>query len=146
MPDVFTKEKSSEVMSRIRNKGTTKEKRLLGLVAESLSPEWDIQENVRRLPGVPDILIPSLRLVIFANGCFYHLCPIHGRIPNSNRDYWEPKLIANRRRDIRNRRKLRAMGLSVWQFWEHDLEGRLLLRTARVLDRRLSRRRDAIGV
>ena len=131
---------------RIRSKGTTIEKRLLGLVAESLGPKWDIQENARELPGVPDIVVPHLQLAIFANGCFYHLCPIHGRIPNTNRDYWEAKLIANRRRDIRNHRKLRAMDLSVWQFWEHDLEGKRLLRTARILDRRLSRRRDAIGI
>ena len=27
------------------------------------------------LPGRPDIVFPALRLAIFVNGCFWHLCP-----------------------------------------------------------------------
>lgn len=72
------------------------------------------------MPGRPDIVIPNLNLAIFLDGCFFHLCPKHGRIPDSNRDYWEPKLLGNVRRDARSRRALRRMGFAVWRFWEHD--------------------------
>ena len=82
-------------------------------------------------PGAPDILIPSLNFVIFAHGCFFHVCRMHGRIPDSNRSYWEPKLLANRLRDGRNDRRLRAMRLSVWHFWEHDFKGKQLTFCAR---------------
>lgn len=140
MPDVFSPQKRSQVMSRIRSTGTGIERNLLGLVVDILGPDHKVQENVRGMPGAPDILISSLNLVIFADGCFYHVCPTHGRVPGSNRSYWEPKLQANRLRDGRNDRKLRAMGISVWHFWEHDLKGKRLDRTGRILKSRLEHR------
>ena len=138
MPDVFTKAKRSEVMSRIRSSGTAIEDRLYDAVREVLGWRWRIDRNVKGLPGSPDLVIPSLRLAVFADGCFYHGCSRHGRIPESNRAYWEPKLRANALRDTRNRRKLRSMGYSVWRFWEHDLEGRRVLTTKRTVARRLT--------
>src|ERR1700678_1691410 len=53
------------------------------------------------LPGKPDLVFPSRRKVIFVHGCFWHqhpTCP-EGRIPQSRREYWEPKLVRNQQRD-----------------------------------------------
>lgn len=139
MPDVFTAEKRSEVMSRIRSSGTAIEERLFILVQSCLGNGWKISKNERGLPGAPDIHVPQLRLVVFVDGCFYHMCPKHGRIPDSNRTYWEPKLQANRKRDNRNRDKLRRMGYAVWRVWEHDLNRKNVDRTARMLEKRIEK-------
>jgi DNA mismatch endonuclease (patch repair protein) len=137
MADVFTPEKRSEIMSRIRSSGTTPEARLCASVREALGGRWRIDMNVRTLPGQPDVVVPGLRLAIFADGCFYHGCPEHGHTPKSNVGYWLPKLVRNRRRDRASRRVLLKMGFAVWRFWEHELRGRRMSRTQRVLARRL---------
>lgn len=97
--DVFDRAKRSQVMSRIRSEGTLAEHTLYALVRELLGARRRIDRNVNSLPGRPDLFIPSLRVAIFAHGCFYHGCAKHGRVPKSNQGYWAPKLIGNRRRD-----------------------------------------------
>src|SRR4051812_33794791 len=42
-----------------------------------------------------DILLPGARLAVFVDGCFWHRCPDHGSIPESNRDWWAAKLARN---------------------------------------------------
>jgi DNA mismatch endonuclease (patch repair protein) len=139
MADVFSVQERSRVMSRIRSSGTGLEEILYAIVRESIGGRWRIDRNVSSLPGRPDIVVPTLRVAIFADGCFYHRCPTHGHIPKSNLEYWEPKLESNVRRDRRNRRKLRGIGFSVWTIWEHRLEGRRLSATRTFLGRRLTR-------
>jgi DNA mismatch endonuclease (patch repair protein) len=122
MADIFTVAKRSEIMSRIKSVGTSPENRLYLMLRESLGARWRIDRNVRDLPGQPDFVIPSLRLAVFADGCFYHCCPAHGHAPKSNTTYWVPKLARNRKRDAANRKVLRAMGFTVFRAWEHDLK------------------------
>ena len=140
MADVFTREKRSEIMSRIRSSGTTPEAGLCASVREALGGRWRINMNVRTQPGQPDVLVPGLRLAIFGDGCFYHGCPEQGHVPKSNLDYWQPKLERNRRRDRANRRELRKMGFAVWTFWEHELKGKRIARTQLTLKRKLKAR------
>jgi DNA mismatch endonuclease (patch repair protein) len=142
MADIFTREERSEIMSRIRSSGTIPEARLCALVRETLGGRWRIENNVRTLPGQPDVVVPSLHLAIFADGCFFHGCPEHGHKPKSNMKYWLPKLARNRKRDRTNRRALRKMGFAVWSFWEHEFKGRRLTRTHRILERKLKARLD----
>lgn len=136
MADVFDRKKRSDVMSRIRSTGTAVEERLYSLVRESIGPRWRVDRNVRSLPGRPDLVIPGLRVAIFADGCFYHGCPEHGHTPKTNQKYWRPKLARNWQRDQRNRKLLRRLGFSVWTFWEHSLEGRRIDRTRLTLSRK----------
>lgn len=143
MGDIFTPEKRSQIMSRIRASGTKPEQRLYEITREILGNRWRIDRNVSAFPGRPDIMIPSLSLVLLADGCFYHSCPKHGHEPKSRQDYWTPKLARNRRHDAANRRVLRTMGYTVWRFWEHDLRGARLVRTHEKLRRRLTRRTSA---
>ncbi len=144
MADIFTKEKRSQIMSRIRSTGTKPEVRLHAMLREILGCRWRIDCHRKDLPGQPDVVVPSLQLAIFADGCFYHCCPKHGHKPKSNRGYWVPKLTRNLRRDAANRRKLRRLGFSVWRFWEHDLKGPNVERTQGVIQRRLSKRRKQL--
>lgn len=137
MADIFSKGKRSQIMSRIRSAGTTPERRLYAIVREILGPKRRIDRNVHSLPGRPDVVIPSLKLAMQADGCFYHRCPKHGHEPKTNRDYWLPKLRRNAERDALYRRKLRALGFSVWRIWEHDLKMSKSGRTYAILSRRV---------
>ena len=139
MADIFTRKKRSQVMSRIRSADTGPEKRLYSVVRRVLGRRWRILQNVRELPGQPDVVIPALRVAIFADGCFYHFCPKHGHSPKSNKSYWAPKLERNVMRDLANRRKLRSMGYRVWRFWEHSLKKSDLTKVEQVLRRRFER-------
>jgi DNA mismatch endonuclease (patch repair protein) len=67
----------------------------------------------------PDVVFTRARIAVFVDGCFWHRCPEHGRMPKANRDYWEPKLTNNVRRDHRNDRELVAAGWRVLRFYEH---------------------------
>jgi DNA mismatch endonuclease (patch repair protein) len=139
MADIFSVTKRSEIMSRIRSEGTTPERTLYVMVREALGSRWRIDLNARALLGQPDLFIPSLRLVLFADGCFYHGCSQHGHQPKSNRKYWLPKLARNRERDSANRKALSAMGCRVWAFWEHELRGKELEKTRKNITRRIGK-------
>ena len=120
--DTFTPEQRSEIMSRIRSSGTGPETRLYELTREVLGWRRKVVCNSTDHVGTPDLVIPSLQLVLFADGCFFHGCPLHCRMPATNREYWERKIERNQQRDRRSRRQLRAEGFAVWRFWEHDLK------------------------
>ena len=137
MPDIFDPRKRSEIMGKIRSTGTAPEVRLQRMVRAILGHRWRIEHNVGDLPGKPDVIIPTLSLIVFLDSCFFHQCPQHGRIPDTNQSYWKPKLAKNVKRDRANRRKLRSMGFSVWRFWSHDLNGRRIEVTYSKLERRL---------
>ena len=125
-------------MARIRSSGTTPEQRLYQAVRAALGYRWRIDRNIRALPGCPDVVIPSLRLVIFADGCFFHGCPKHYRAPLSNTEYWVPKIAGNIARDKARQATLEADGWSVWRVWEHDLTKGALPDTHVALDHRLN--------
>ncbi len=128
-------------MSRIRSRGTKPEGRLYQIVRHALGRRWRIDRNVADLPGQPDVVIPSLKIALFADGCFYHSCPKHGHTPHSRRAYWVPKLARNLGRHTQHGRALRKRGYSVWRFWEHDLKGPTAVSTERLITRRLAKLR-----
>lgn len=67
-----------------------------------------------------DVVFSRARVAVFVDGCFWHGCPAHGRVPKSNREYWEAKLERNVERDRHNDRALRADGWEVIRAWEHE--------------------------
>ncbi len=74
------------------------------------------------LPGRPDIVFPALRLAIFVNGCFWHLCPACNLPrPRGNADFWNDKLEANRARDALVHSELEKLGWDVKVVWEHEI-------------------------
>ena len=72
------------------------------------------------LPGVPDLIFPARRAVIFVHGCFWHQhdCPRGARIPKTHRDYWVPKLRKNQERDLANQASLAKSDWRVLVVWE----------------------------
>lgn len=120
--DTFTPDERSEIMARIRSQGTSPERRLLELTRHVVGRRRKLLLNASEYVGKPDVVIPSLGLILFADGCFFHGCAQHCRMPSTNRPYWERKIANNQRRDRRASRVLRQSGHSVWRFWEHDLK------------------------
>ena len=128
--DVATR---SRIMSRIRGRDTGPEM----CVRRALTAlGYRYRVNVRGLPGTPDLLFPRRRKVVRINGDFWHWHSCKAKIPESNQDFWIPKLEANIARDARNRRRLNRMGYSVITVWEcqinKDLAG-VARRLARLL-------------
>src|SRR2546430_3690772 len=97
MADVLSKKKRSEVMASIRSSGNrdTEQKLIAILRAHGLTG-W---RRNQKLLGKPDFVFLGERLAVFVDGCFWHGCPIHCRRPSSNRGYWLPKILQNRKRD-----------------------------------------------
>lgn len=124
-------------MSRIRSSGSRPERVLRALIRDLTGAR--IRCNLRSLPGSPDVVVPSIRLAVMMDGCYWHGCPAHFRVPGTNRAFWEEKIRRNRSRDRRDTRELVRLGWTVWRIWEHDLRRSRLSRTRRNLRRRIRR-------
>jgi DNA mismatch endonuclease, patch repair protein len=67
----------------------------------------------------PDIVFTARKVAVFVDGCFWHVCPEHGREPTVNEWYWTPKLRRNVERDRAADAVLAAAGWKVVRVWEH---------------------------
>ena len=67
-----------------------------------------------------DVAFTRARVAVFVDGCFWHWCPVHGRMPKSNLSYRQPKLRRNRDRDSENDAALNTAGWRTIRIWEHD--------------------------
>lgn len=117
MADIFTKEKRSEIMSRVKNRDTTPEKIVRRLLHHL---GYRFRLNVSKLPGKPDIVLARHRKIIFVNGCFWHghkRCK-RGKRPFTNKLFWNKKINSNIERDNKVRRRLNNLGWKVLVVWE----------------------------
>ena len=73
------------------------------------------------IPGRPDFVFPVERLAVFVDGCFWHGCPQHCRMPEANGRYWQEKIARNIRRDRVTVHTLKAAGWRVIRLWGHAL-------------------------
>lgn len=140
MTDTFTRAERSEIMRRVKGRDTSVELLLRkALWAEGLH---GYRLDVKRLPGRPDVVFGPLKVALFVDGCFWHGCPRHCRMPSSNRAYWEKKIGRNVERDKISAATLREQGWRVIRFWEHQVRkdpGHLARRVGRVLAQRRDR-------
>ncbi|MGI6100030.1 MAG: DNA mismatch endonuclease Vsr [Lentisphaerae bacterium] len=118
--DIWSPEKRSEVMARIRSRDTKPE-----LVVRSLLHRCGVRFSLRRrdLPGKPDIVLPKYKTVIFVHGCFWHRhagCRLASE-PKSRQEFWQAKFEANVARDRRNQRALKEAGWRVIVLWECEV-------------------------
>jgi DNA mismatch endonuclease (patch repair protein) len=72
------------------------------------------------LPGKPDIAFTRARVAVFADGCFWHRCPLHASMPKNNSDWWAAKLEATVLRDRRKDAGLLELGWLPVHVWEHE--------------------------
>ena len=74
----------------------------------------------RKLPGIPDIVLPERKTTVFVHGCFWHQHKNCRRcsMPKTNRRYWVRKLERNVEHFAEVRKELRQMGWKVVVIWE----------------------------
>ena len=63
-------------------------------------------------------------MAVFVDGCFWHGCPEHFRLPKTRTSFWREKV---RRNKATRTRVLAQLGPAwrIFQFYECDLEGRV---------------------
>ena len=120
MPDIFTKQKRSEIMSKIRSKGTKIE---LKMKAE-LDKLGLLYEYQPKIYGKPDFLILP-NVVVFCDSAFWHGRNWSKLKPQLSEGYWREHIEENRRRDRVVNRKLKKDGYIVLRFWDSDIERRI---------------------
>jgi DNA mismatch endonuclease (patch repair protein) len=122
--DVFTPQKRSEIMSRIRGRDTKPELAMRSML-HRLGYRFTVNGPLNRsLPGRPDLVLPKYRTVVFVHGCFWHghpHCP-HFRLPKSRSEWWRAKIEANQARDLRHENNLLHRGWHVVTIWECALK------------------------
>lgn len=104
--------------SRIRG-NALKPERLLK--AALRARQVDFVPNPAWLVGKPDVVLPDVGLAVFVDGCFWHRCPLHWKVPKTNTAAWTEKAARNAARDERVSAVLREAGWVVLRIWEHDL-------------------------
>ena len=125
MADIFSKDKRSQIMSKISGKETKPEIRVRKfLFAEG----FRYRKNDKRLPGKPDIVLPKYKTAIFIHGCFWHHhnnCKFSA-LPQTNCEFWKNKIEGNVKRDRIARRELGKAGWQVIIIWQCRLRNNLL--------------------
>ena len=134
MVDTVSKLIRSRTMAAIRSKNTKPE-----IVVRSIVHRlgYRFRLHAKELPGHPDLVFRPRRKAIFVHGCFWHQhsspkCP-DGRMPKSNRRYWNSKLLKNVERDKHHLTALKKLRWKVLVVWEcetqnHDRLLRVLTR------------------
>jgi len=140
--DTLTPAQRSARMALVRARDTSPERKVRALV-RALGYRYTLHN--RRLPGTPDLVFSSISKVIFVHGCFWHRHPSKrcklARLPKSRLEFWLPKLMENRARDLRTQRTLNRLGWRYIVVWECQLAHaeRLEARIRRFLGRRRRR-------
>ena len=131
MADIFTPEKRSWVMSRIRSRDTKIEKKMAHLLRKN-------KIRYRRFPkvfGSPDFVVEK-KVMVFCDGDFWHGYQ-YDKKKKLPKKFWRDKIERNMERDRKVSRTLRRDGWSVIRIWEHDIEKRpaaCLRRIKKIID------------
>lgn len=115
-----TDPRRSELMARVRQRGTAAELGVRALLTE-IGARYRL--NAPSLPGSPDIVSRRAGKAIFVHGCFWHRHPGCPRTttPKRNHAFWVAKFTANQHRDARKLEELIALGFDVLVVWECEL-------------------------
>ena len=116
MPDKFSKETRSRMMSGIKNKNTKPE---IMIRKELFGNGFRYRLHNGKLPGKPDMVFKKYMAVIFIHGCFWHGHDCKYFVwPKSNREFWRDKINGNKKNDKKVIRELHEMGYRICIVWE----------------------------
>ncbi len=111
----------SRTMAAVRSSNTTPEREVRSAL-HRLGVRYRLGQQIavgtRRVK--PDLAFKGARVALFVDGCFWHGCPDHCRIPATNASYWTQKIRRNRERDTVIDSELEAAGWRVIRAWEHS--------------------------
>lgn len=119
--DFLTPEQRSVLMSRVRAKDTEPER----IIRSALHQRGlRFRKHREDLPGKPDIVFVSAKVVVFVDGDFWHGYEFDVWEMDLS-PFWRKKISDNIKRDQRNSKRLCNMGWRVIRIWEHDIEKNL---------------------
>jgi len=119
MTDIWTPEKRSAVMSKIRGI-TAPEKHLRARLVQLGIGGFKIGAKIGKI--TPDLIFPAQKIAVFVDGCFWHGCPRCYVRPKTHVKYWSAKIDMNIKRDKHQRRALQRNGWKIFRIWECQLE------------------------
>ena len=117
--DNLTKEQRKKNMQAIKSSNTKIE---IKVCKKLWNMGFRFRNNVKSLPGKPDIAIKKYKIVIFMDSCFWHKCPLHFIQPKSNINYWIPKIERNVERDKEINKYYKNNGWHLLRIWEHEIK------------------------
>lgn len=120
MTDTVTRERRSQIMSKIKSKDSKIETDLRKALWKK---GFRFRKNASKYYGKPDMVLPKYKTVIFVDSCFWHGCRWHCRMPSSNKEYWKKKIARNKERDKEVNRHYKKEGWRVIRVWGHQLKG-----------------------
>lgn len=118
----------STIMRKVRGRDTSPE---VALRKALWSRGLRYRLYTSELPGKPDIVIPSKRLVVFVDGDYWHggqwrrrnLASLEDQFPaTSSKSYWLKKIRRNMHRDCSATFALLSDGWTVLRFWESEIK------------------------
>lgn len=109
-------------------------RRMSALARKGTNPELALRRELHRrgmrfrlqvpVPGNRrrsiDIAFTRARLAVFVDGCFWHGCPEHYKLPRTNTEWWAWKVARNTARDQDTDQLLAGAGWTVVRVWEHE--------------------------
>jgi DNA mismatch endonuclease (patch repair protein) len=117
--DTFSKKQRSDIMRAVKSKGNAStEIALIKLFKLYRLTGW--RRNAKLL-GNPDLYFPIKKIVVFADGCFWHGCRCKV-LPASNEYYWNEKIKRNITRDKKITRELKRQGYIVFRIKECQIK------------------------
>lgn len=121
MADIYSKEKRSEIMSRIHSKkNKSTEIKLISLFKFYGITGWRRNYDVK---GHPDFVFMREKIAIFVDGCFWHGHNCRNTTPKSNTDFWQKKKEQNIEHDKQITELFEKRGWKVVRIWECELKG-----------------------
>jgi len=119
MADNMTPEQRRRTMSRIRHADTKPELAVRRLL---FARGMRYRKCCRRLPGKPDLVFSTAKVVVFVDGDFWHGWRFEEWAHKLSSNYWRDKISRNQQRDSRNQILLEQNGWRVIRIWEHEVE------------------------
>jgi DNA mismatch endonuclease (patch repair protein) len=118
MPDNWSAETRSRLMSRVRTANTAPEVALRRALWRGGVRGWRL--HTKDLPGRPDVVFRRKRVAIFVDGAFWHGHPDY--YWGQSGAFWDEKIARNRQRDERVDQNLKAMGWTVLRIWDFEVD------------------------
>ena len=118
--DLLPVKKRSELMSKIRSRGTKFEREFIEALKKSTRKKFKI--NVASIKGKPDIVFYKDRICVFLDSDFWHGWYYPRWKHLLKNDFWREKIENNRKRDKKTTRYLRMNGWTVCRIWEHNFK------------------------
>jgi len=107
-------------MARIKGRDTAPERQVRSMI-HAMGVRFRLHPY--GLPGKPDLVLTSRKLVVFVHGCFWHRhrgCKF-AYTPKTRIEFWSRKFARNVARDEEVKKLLRKLGWKHLTVWECEL-------------------------